>query len=224
MGMGTLSRTGPGTPLQGVSSDCLGEEPRPPLGWRARCCRPLVRALLLVSGVGTEAPLQSTGPSPWGWRPRRSTLPRPCLSSSGDATSGEKPHPSQLCPAQNTGTGAQAGVGEHWRFLGDQLTGSPSWEPTSGTSPSRGSKPHCPAETDPADRSCWALLGSAQCRPPQGNRCVGSFAAGQPGSALPCTCKGPLPKATHTQAALSLAPEASLCLPWPERPSSATNS
>ena len=51
-------------------------------------------------------------------------------------------------------------MGEHWRFLGDQLTGSPSWEPTSGTSPSRGSKPHCPAETDPADRSCWALLGS----------------------------------------------------------------
>lgn len=136
-------------------------------------------------------------PSPWGWRPRHSTLPRPCLPASEDATSGEKPHPGQLCPAQAAGTGAQAGVGEQGRFLGDQLTGSPSWEPISGTSPSRGSRPHCPAETDPADRSCWAPLGSAQCRPPQGNRCVGSFAAGRPGPALPSParvrgqCPGP---------------------------------
>ena len=64
--LGTFSRTGP-APLPGVSTDCLGEEPRPPLGWRAQCHRPLVRALLLVSGVGTGTPLQSSGPSPRGW-------------------------------------------------------------------------------------------------------------------------------------------------------------
>ena len=110
-------------------------------------------------------------------------------------------------------------------YLKNLGSNAPSWEPISGTSPSRGSKSHCPAETDPADSSCWAPLGSAQCRPPQGNVCweLCCGAAG-PCPALPCPCKGPLPRATHTQAALSLAPEASLCLLWPERPSSATNS
>lgn len=51
-----------------VSTDCFGEEPRPsPGGGGHGAADPLCGHCFWVSGVGTEAPLQSTGPSLRGW-------------------------------------------------------------------------------------------------------------------------------------------------------------